>query len=129
MADRTHTAKGVLVVRDASGRVLSVGSGDWARWLEQSGNTAFRVVCGAIGFTARRELKRGHPYWYAYRRRGGRLHKVYLGRAIDLTAERLVAASLRLDYPVEGPPASADDARTTRKPELTPIADDGTTVA
>jgi hypothetical protein len=42
---------------------------------------------------ARRENRGQAGYWYGHRRREGRLRKVYLGRAADLTAERLQEAA------------------------------------
>src|SRR5262245_43203112 len=103
--EAAHSANGGLVVRDAVGRVLSVGGSAWLPWLEQPGNTTFRIERGGDGFTARRELRRGRPYWYAYRRRGGWLRKAYLGRATDLTPERLAAVSVRLALAANDPTA------------------------
>jgi hypothetical protein len=54
-----------------SDQVIAVRGSAWECWLEQPNSTAFRFEDAGAGFTARRELQRGNPYWYAYRRRGG----------------------------------------------------------
>jgi LuxR family maltose regulon positive regulatory protein len=46
--------------------------------------------------TARRETRRGAPYWYGYRWRVGKLAKAYLGKSVELTQERLEQACARL---------------------------------
>lgn len=105
-----HVRDGVLTIREGElDRVVPVGSSAWERWLEQPGTTAFRFEHGAARFTARRELQRGRWYWYAYRRRGGRLRKAYLGRPCDLTLDRLEEVSDRLDPAEHGPAAPAAD--------------------
>ena len=100
---------GVLTYRDGdTDHVLPVGGGAWEGWLEQPSTKVFRFDHGAAGFTARREPQRGRWYWYAYRRRGGRLRKAYLGRASDLTLDRLAAVGARLDEAVEGSVVAGD---------------------
>ncbi len=73
-----------------------VGSERWYSWLaeEQNGSFSFRNAVGT--FTVRRERKRHGKYWYIYRKSGGRLRKAYLGKAEEVTLERLgqVAATL-----------------------------------
>ncbi|HET8852016.1 MAG TPA: NB-ARC domain-containing protein, partial [Ktedonobacteraceae bacterium] len=63
-------------------------------------------------FTARCEHKRQGRYWYAYRKRGGKLRKVYLGKTKQLTLEHLNAVAVLLagqkdsnESPVSSPPA------------------------
>jgi LuxR family maltose regulon positive regulatory protein len=75
---------------------IRVGSQQWWEWLADEHTTTFRFSDTVGSFTARRELKRGGWYWYAYRKRGGKLHKAYLGKAEELTPELLaeVAATL-----------------------------------
>ena len=71
-----------------------VGSGAWYTWLadQQIQSFSFRNLLGS--FTARRERKRHGWYWYAYRKRTGRLRKAYLGKTEELTLERLNAVAL-----------------------------------
>lgn len=90
---------------------IAVGSPAWFDWLADPANTRF-YVAGA-GFTARRELRRGRWYWYAYAKRGGVLRKAYLGRAGDLSLERLNAGARALDAP-----ARANRPRLDRAPDL-----------
>lgn len=73
---------------------IRVGSPEWEAWLAD--RSGFRFEGSAGHLTARREMRRGMPYWYGYRRIAGRLRKVYLGKTADLTPERLEQASWRL---------------------------------
>jgi LuxR family maltose regulon positive regulatory protein len=69
---------------------VQVGSPQWYSWLTSEANSTFFFTDEAGSFTARKERrKRGGWYWIAYRSRGGRLSKTYLGRSEDLTLERL----------------------------------------
>src|SRR5437763_583413 len=76
--------------------VMCAESGDWWQWLDLPTSAAFRYEHPAGGFTARREQRKGGLYWYAYRKRGGTVHKTYLGKTRDLTAARLQTAALLL---------------------------------
>lgn len=67
------------------------GWADWQQWLAR--NLPFIYTSAAGHFTAQAELRRNHAYWYGYRRRAGKLHKVYLGRAQDLQPAHLEAAN------------------------------------
>ena len=82
----------------AAGRIIPLASPAWPAWLADEQHTAFRVVCPACTYTARRErrARSGHWYWYGTRRHGGRLTKVYLGTTADLTVERLLAVGRNL---------------------------------
>jgi LuxR family maltose regulon positive regulatory protein len=78
----------------ASGPPVLLESAEWNEWL--GGHCQFQFVGNDGRFSARREDRNGHEYWYAYQRRDGVLHKAYLGKPADLSLERLeeVAASL-----------------------------------
>jgi len=76
---------------------LPVGTPAWYSWLSTARSFAFRSALGT--FTARKEPasnKRGGEYWRAYRKRGGRLHRVYLGKSQELTLNRLNTAAMAL---------------------------------
>lgn len=76
-------------------QTIAVGSAAWHRWLAE--HDCFIYHAGANRqFSARREVVRGGTYWYGYRRQGGRLRKVYLGKSCDLTLERLIATDQKL---------------------------------
>ncbi len=80
---------------DAS-QTIEVGSPDWHAWLATDGNRGF-VFRGIAGhFSARREMRRGSAYWYAYRRRDGKLYKAYLGKPDQVNQEQLERTSTRL---------------------------------
>src|SRR5258708_9015223 len=59
----------------------------WWRWLIAEHTTTFRYENARGSFTARREQKNGSWYWYAYRKKNGKLHKAYLGKSEELTPE------------------------------------------
>jgi hypothetical protein len=71
----------------------------WVAWLEEPTTTrfAYPLVDPVKGYivgrmTVRKERRtRGGVYWTAYRRTGGCLRKVYLGRSQTLTQARLEA--------------------------------------
>lgn len=70
---------------------VRVGSRPWYDWLANHKTFIFEGATGP--FSARRETRRGMPYWYAYRRREGTLRKAYLGKAEQLTVDRLEQVS------------------------------------
>ena len=80
---------------------MVVGTAEWFVWLETATVFTYRED-GAI-FTAQKRTRKGRYYWYGYARRAGHLHCVYLGRAADLTIERLHATMNRL-YPIDDSP-------------------------
>src|SRR5579884_4026260 len=82
--------RGVLLLPASRNSTVSVGSQQWFSWLSDEKNSSFFFSNEAGSFTARKERrKRGGWYWIAYRSRGGRLAKTYIGRSEDITAERL----------------------------------------
>src|SRR5947209_15172831 len=83
--------------QDDSPAQLVVDSARWYNWLEMASTFTFRS--GEGYFTARKERagnRRGEPYWRAYRKRGGKLHRAYLGKSGELTLERLRAIAAML---------------------------------
>ncbi len=91
MAQIPSVADGLLhgtVAGRADG--LAVGSSAWFAWLADDAVRSFSLRSAAGTYTARKERRqRGGVYWVAYRTAAGRQHKVYLGKADDLTPERL----------------------------------------
>ncbi len=94
--------------------VIEVGSEAWFDWLADHDRFVYRHE--STHFTARRETRRGNYYWYGYRRIGNKLHKVYLGRATDLTVPALVAAGQRMG------PATPEARRDDKLPAAPPDA-------
>src|SRR5437868_5828906 len=91
--------------RDGERSQLRVGTPAWYAWLRTA--THFRVRSPYGTFTVRREQagnQRGNWYWRAYRKRKGRLHRVYLGTPEEVTLERLstVAATLAAQDTITG---------------------------
>jgi predicted ATPase/DNA-binding CsgD family transcriptional regulator len=72
-----------------------VGDDAWRQWLRAPETTTFRFEDEGTAFTARRELRAGHSYWYAYRRHGPKLDKVYLGRTEEIDLDRLRSAAAK----------------------------------
>jgi LuxR family maltose regulon positive regulatory protein len=87
-----------LLVMDnpAAGSVnpIQVGSQPWIAWLADQSAFTYEGVAGHLA--ARCELRRGIGYWYGYRRRDGKLNKIYLGKSEELTLEKLERANALL---------------------------------
>jgi len=99
MARRTpYVVDGVLHIPGLRGDPqIGVDSASWAAWLTDPATRSFSFQGSSGRYTARKEQRsRGGEYWVAYRKRGGKLHKTYLGKAGDITLVRLndVAAAL-----------------------------------
>jgi len=90
---------GLLLMRDEGSETphtIQVDSPHWYTWLSSADHGSFIFKGDAGHFTARREVRRGNLYWYAYRRRNGKLHKAYLGKSEEVTQECLNRAGARL---------------------------------
>src|SRR6476619_6670192 len=96
MARTTAQVDGAtLVLPESDASPITVDTPAWFAWLEQATTFAFRSASGR--FTARKERQaRGGGYWKAYRTAHGTLHRVYLGKAQDLTLDRLNHAATML---------------------------------
>src|ERR1051326_1589772 len=77
-----------------SSEPITIGTVEWYVWLEHHQSFCFETAHST--FTARKEKRPGGWYWYAYRRKQGKLHTAYLGKSEELTLERLntIAAAL-----------------------------------
>ena len=74
---------------------ISIGTAEWYTWLEEHHSFAFETP--RMTFTARKEQRPGGWYWYAYRRRQGKLYSAYLGKSTELTLQRLNATAEALE--------------------------------
>ena len=90
LVDHTH-----LLQPEPAAEAIAVGTPAWYAWLEEATSFVFRSRHGT--FTAYKE-RRGptQEYWKAYRRRAGRLQRVYLGKSGELTLDRLNAVAAEL---------------------------------
>jgi ATP/maltotriose-dependent transcriptional regulator MalT len=71
---------------------IRLDSPQWYEWLETHPLFAFQSQHGK--FTARKELHaRGGEYWKAYRKREGKLYRLYLGKSENLTYDSLQSAA------------------------------------
>ncbi len=76
--------------QDGTTAQMMVDSPRWYAWLRTASTFTFRSGAGV--FTAHKERagnRRGEAYWRAYRKRGGKLHRIYLGKSEELTLEWL----------------------------------------
>lgn len=73
---------------------IYLNSPQWNDWLTSHKQFKFKGTAGH--FSARCETRYGSDYWYAYRRRSGKLHKVYLGKSEEITLARLEQAAANL---------------------------------
>ncbi len=91
---------GILYTDDLQTTGTAVGSPAWFTWLDTGSTFYFEGRTGT--FTAHREHRqRGGHYWIAYRRRAGVLRRCHLGKAHQLTLERLQTVAATLALPVE----------------------------
>ena len=89
--------------QDGSPVQVTVGSAHWYAWLQTA--STFTFQSGQGHFTARKERagnRRGELYWRAYQKRGGKLHRAYLGQSEELTLERLQSVAVVLAHKEEG---------------------------
>ena len=77
---------------------IEVGSQQWHEWLSEAKKFSFEDEHGC--FLAQCEIRRNKPYWYAYRRRAGKLRKTYLGKSEELSLEHLRHVSASLAAPI-----------------------------
>jgi hypothetical protein len=88
-------ARRIPVVRDdhlhplPAATPIPLGSPAWFAWLADPAHRSFAYRTTAGSVTLRHERRGTGWYWYAYRGQGGRVRKVYAGKAEELTAERL----------------------------------------
>ena len=96
MARTTPRVDGdILVLTSHDESPITVGTPAWFDWLQSANTFAFTSPFGS--FTARKEARsRGGSYWKAYSTAHGTLHRTYLGKASDLTLDRLNDAATRL---------------------------------
>ncbi len=95
-----------LSLLDGAGNPLSpilVGSDVWYRWLSAPETRSFSFRGKSGTYTARREQQRNGWYWYAYRKRDGKLRKAYLGKPDELSLERLQAVAALLSLREHSP--------------------------
>ncbi|HEY6409115.1 MAG TPA: NB-ARC domain-containing protein, partial [Ktedonobacteraceae bacterium] len=108
---------------------VAVGSDAWYTWLADQHIQSFSFRNPGGTFTARRERKRHSWYWYAYRKRAGKLRKAYLGKSEELTPERLNAIAVALigqgnngNGPQPYPQVSSDTVNSKDRFFLTPTS-------
>ena len=90
-------------IPEGAERTIRLESVGWWAWLAVPTTQSFAYpiydaqagyICGFM--TVRKEQReRGGNYWVAYRRVGGRLRKLYLGRSAELTQRQLAAIAER----------------------------------
>ena len=83
---------------------IPVGSPAWFAWLADPAHPSFAYRTADGSMTLRRERRGAGWYWYAYRGQGGRVRKVYAGKAEELTAARLRALAATLAGSLARPP-------------------------
>jgi LuxR family transcriptional regulator, maltose regulon positive regulatory protein len=105
---------------NASFTPIQVGSETWYAWLNEPAPRSFAFSSPQGTLTARREERHSTWYWYAYRSRGGHLHKVYLGKSEELTLVRLHEAAALLSVQSAASPRTSDMLSSPQPPADTP---------
>lgn len=97
--------------------LLMVDTPAWYAWIEEIGQFTFQSRYGT--FSARKERLangRGGSYWRAYRKKQGRLYRVYLGKSEQLTMARLTTVARELAHRLEqGKTRNIDPARSPKE--------------
>ncbi len=80
---------------------VELESDTWFFWLKDPDVKSFHYESDAGKFTARKEQRSTstNEYWYAYRKVGGKLRKVYLAALEELTSDRLEQAAREISQP------------------------------
>lgn len=110
--------------------IVIVGSDAWYAWLRSETARSFTLKHHLGTFTVRRERKRNGWYWYMYRKRQGKLYKAYVGKAEEISHERLFTVVEELagrndnsDSHARALPASSEEVSSRLSP---PVTDDET---
>lgn len=93
-ATKPTVQDGILWIHGEETASIPIESPQWNGWLIHHKHFKFQGNAGH--FTAQRETRQGSDYWYAYRRRNGKLHKAYLGKSTEVTLVRLEEAAASL---------------------------------
>ena len=88
-------------------REIELDTPAWQAWLEapSTHSFAYPIYDSRAGYirgfmTVRKEQRaRGGWYWVAYRRKGGRVCKIYLGRSEGVREQRLAEVAERMMAP------------------------------
>ncbi|MCO5191870.1 MAG: LuxR C-terminal-related transcriptional regulator [Anaerolineae bacterium] len=112
-AKKPFVEAGVLHV--PTGKAIDLQTGQWHTWLTCNSRFTFNGDAGHFG--ARKEGRGGGDYWYAYRRRDGKLRKSYLGKSAELNLDVLEEAAVALAGKDSGisfslPPQTAERSST-----------------
>lgn len=76
---------------------IEPSSPHWFAWLETIPSFSFQSRSGESCTVRKETVQRGGAYWYAYRRRDGRMMKRYLARSTELTLAHLEAVATALN--------------------------------
>jgi len=95
------------------GATIRLDSPAWFAWLQTADRFCFSSQHHAYRFTARKEKRRGHFYWYAYMKDDSKLHNTYLGKSERLTLDYLEQTAVKLLH-------KARQARRRCSPEVAP---------
>ena len=79
-----------------TGQSIIVGSPAWFDWLQTATHFCYSASHPVDRFTARKEKRRHNFYWFGYLKINRKLHNVYLGKAEQLTPDRLEQACEQL---------------------------------
>jgi hypothetical protein len=103
VASSGYVTQVVVEIPDKIERTIRLDTPVWWIWLEAptTRSFAYPIYDHQAGYirafmTVRKERReRGSQYWVAYRRVGGRVRKIYLGRSTELTQRQLASIAER----------------------------------
>jgi hypothetical protein len=103
VASSSCVSQAEVEIPNGTGAAIRLDTPGWWAWLAASTTLSFAypIYDRQAGYirgwmTIRKEKRRrGSHYWVAYRRTGGRLRKIYLGKSGELTQRGLTATAER----------------------------------
>jgi LuxR family maltose regulon positive regulatory protein len=95
VARNTPKMKNGELELEEGNRRVALDSPDWFKWLGQA--YSFSYETPSHRFTLHRRDHGGCQYWYAYRRKEGRLKTCYAGKTADLSRARLEQVALQFE--------------------------------
>ena len=98
MRTKTPTvSEGAVYAPDLPGGTIRLDTPAWFSWLEAPTTTSFAYPLFDGFMTVRKDRRqRGSAYWSVFRRAGGGMRRVYIGRSVAVTGARLQAIARTL---------------------------------
>ena len=102
-----------------------IGDVNWNAWIKHPDTKSFSYMPNNqkdMLITLRREKRANGQFWYAFKKLDNKLHKIYVGKAEDLNAEKLNEAATTMHVKITGKePISVTFARSKQVTQPAPL--------